>query len=125
MNVFNLKEGQKNTLLREKFKVSEKTIKNYKRIENHFFVPPTGKHHLYSAMLDYMYLKNYNVFKNEDEEEESEPYNNLEVLLSNIESLKSNTKLLKTELTEDIKEAVNNSIKRDLDNLENILKELL
>jgi len=121
LDLKNLGQREMDKLFAEKFEVSDKTIRNYKKLENPNFIPATGKIHLYKAMYLYMYLKEF-----ENEENESELFNRAELLLQSIESLESNISLLdKEDLQIDIKDAVNSSIKRDIDTIKEIVKEIL
>lgn len=125
MNIFELKQFEKNKILSEKFEVSEKTIKNYKSLKNPSYYPATGKHHLYKAMLDYVHLNVADIEILEDGTEVEEHNTNLDLLLAHINSLKDNVKLQNnSELTKDVQEAVRKSINNSLDTLDNILKEI-
>jgi hypothetical protein len=122
----NLKLQELDELLGKKVGLSGRTIRRYRNSVKDNVIPATGEIHLYKAIKLYVFLKEYETFKNENGENESELYNRAELLLQSIESLESHISLLdKEDLQTDIKNAVKNSIKRDIDTIKEIIKSLL
>ena len=112
-------------IMADKFDLSERTLRNYKRLEDGN-IPSKGKYHLYKAMFQYLYLNEYDLLKNEDDEIKQRKCNRIETLLKNIESIDHSIDLLTVkEVDSEVKEAINKSIKKSVNNIKEILGGLL
>ena len=103
--------------------VAKRTLGNWKKGQNVgdiIFYPPVGKHNLYKGAKLATYLLSYPTFKNEDGEEESENFNEIEILKSNVDVLAELIKHCKCPENSFDVEGITKNIKKIIDELEEV-----
>ncbi len=104
--------------------VTDATLRNWKKTKEEGgikFYPPYGRHNLYKGAKIATFLLKY-----ADNDEESEHYNNLELLASNAEALADYLKMLqKPDLEENIKKSLLKSATDAAKTVNDIVKELV
>jgi hypothetical protein len=88
--------------LAQLFSVSQKTVRNYKNTEtDHIknkFIPYAGKHKMYRAMRLYYYLHATESHNNDEGVEVEIQHNNAEILLGNIEAIKTAVEFMQKQI---------------------------